>query len=249
MQDWKTLSKSAARERADRWTNLSLMDFHRLETEWSRREVQDCPTEYLALRDRIVEAYDQISSLRVQGVYAKEWRFAIRLYDILTEAGMTVRAASDDGVWRFLSMVVCPDIVYDRWKDPKQEERINIDRFYFKTRRIWLKILWWYVYLCWQGSIDETGWLISTFNADDISQLVERAGNGGYRVDLFRSVIRHYGKLPLQMRARDKRLLSRVLQLNIARSQVMEPDLVEGGVDAYVRELFAYFGYRTEGTK
>ena len=248
---WETLSKTASKERAEYWATLPSEGFEQLKGSWQNREVEGCPLQYLPLRNKLVQAYDavvaevnELSGSANAKIYQKEYRFAMQVYSVLNDEGMTVRTASDDGVWRFLSMIVCPDIVYDRWKSSSDPRLINADRFYLKTRRIWLKILWWYVYLCWQGSSEQTAGLIATNNADEISQLVERAGTGGYRVDLFREIIRYYDtNIPQKKRIEEKNLLSRVLKLNIARSQVIEPDLAAGGVPGYVEQLFKYFGY------
>ena len=248
---WETMSRNTAKELAEEWSGRPSEGFNQLVLAWDNREVDTCPISYLPLRQKLVEAYESVRAEAESGnssgstrVSQVVYRFALHVYRILNEEGMTVRTASDDGVWRFLSMAVCPDIIYDRWKDKSKPRLINADRFYLATRRIWLKILWWYVYLCWQGSEEKTAELISTNNANEISQLVERAGTGGYRVDLFREIIQYYDTTITQAkRIEEKNLLSRVLQLNIARSQIIEPDLVPGGVAEYVKQLFSYFGY------
>lgn len=248
---WETLSKTAAKERVEIWNNLPAEGFEHLALSWSRHEIDDCPFAYQGVRDKLVNAYKQIneevdndqSISSASRVYQKEYRFALVLFETLNAEGLTLRNASDDGVWRFLSMIVLPDIVYHRWKRP-DPRFINADRFYLGTRRIWFKVLWWYVYLCWQGSLDETAKLIATNNADEISQLVERAGTGGYRVELYRQIMFYYDtNISQKRRAEEKNLLSRILQLNIARSQIIEPDLVPGGTAAYVKQLFEYFGF------
>lgn len=248
---WETLSKTASKERAEHWTSLPAEGFLALRDAWSRHEIDDCPSTYYNLRTRLVEAYDSVceevanSETKSKNmIYQKEFRFALKVFSILNEEGMTVRTASDDGVWRFLSMIVFPDIVYDRWKKPNDSRYINADRFYLKTRRIWLKMLWWYIYLCWQGSLEKTAELIATNKADEISQLVERAGTGGYRVDLFREIIRYYDtNISAEKRTEEDNLLSRVLALNVVRNSIIDPDLVPGGVAVYVKQLFEYFGY------
>lgn len=248
---WDTLSKTAAANYVEGWTSLPTEGFDLLRNSWKNRTVEDCPLAYVSLREQLVAAYDEVNASVACSngsehtrLYQREYLYALRVFEILNSEGLSVRAASDDGVWRFLSMVVVPDIVYDRWKKPNDPRSINAKRFYLGTRRIWLKVLWWYVYLCWQGSTEATAKLISTNNADEISQLVERAGTGGYRVELFREIMRYYDtNLTPEQRISEKNLLSRVLQLNIARSQIIEPDLIPGGVSVYVKQLFEYFNY------
>lgn len=250
---WETLSKNAAALRAESWTNMPTEGFEQLIDMWSRHEIDEFPLSYSSLRKKLVEQYDSIKNYinndpilcsSTTKTYQLEYRYALQVYKILNEEGMTVRNASDDGVWRFLSIIVLPDIIYDRWKKPDSPKYINADRFYGATRRIWFKILWWYVYLCWQGTSEETEKLISGNNANEISQLVERAGTGGYRVELFREIMKYYDtKISRDNRIKEHNLLSRVLQLNIARCQIVEPDLVPNGIAGYVEGLFNYFGY------
>lgn len=65
--------------------------------------------------------------------YTFDLLFAIKLYEILgTNNNFCNRVASDDDVWRFLSIRVIPDIVHSRWG-------MNETR-YITSRRIWLKI-------------------------------------------------------------------------------------------------------------
>lgn len=249
---WESLSKRASEDRIDGWENLPEEGFWQMLAAWKQHEIDGCPDVYMGLREKLVSAYEEIKeqiehdpalNKSATKTYQLEYRYALRIYRILNEEGLTVRNASDDGVWRFLSIAVVPDIVYDRWKDEKKPQYFNPDRFYAGTRRIWLKILWWYVYLCWQGDYEQTEACIATNNANEISQLVERSGTGGYRVDLFRGIIGYYDSIPQSVRIKEKNLLSRVLQLNIARSQIIEPDLVPGGVSEYIKMLFAYFDY------
>lgn len=247
---WETLSKNAAQEKAEVWSNLPEEGFQSLLHSWKNHEVEDCPYQYLPLRDKLVNAYENAKATAKSenpahfSIYQEDYRFAMQVYAILNEEGLSNRTASDDGVWRFLTMVVVPDIIYERWNDENDPRKINADRFYFATRRIWLKVLWWFVYLCWQGSAIETQKMISTNNSNEISQLVERAGTGGYRVDLYREIMKYYDtKISQDDRTKEHNLLSRVLQLNIARSQIIEPDLVPGGISEYVKSLFEYFGY------
>ena len=51
------------------------------------------------------------------------------------------RVASSDGVWRYIQLCVVPEIIATRWGIE------NKDRFYKVSRRLYLKILWWNVYL------------------------------------------------------------------------------------------------------
>ena len=251
IKKWETLSKSTAREITDTWRKMPNEGFEALIDSWKARTVASCPITYMPLREKLVYAYDNLKSSDVlnnaasdKKTYQFEYRYALEVYDILNKEGMSVRTASDDDVWRFITVNVVPDLIYDRWQDKNNPRVINADRYYDGTRRIWLKVLWWYIYLCWQGDREMTDAVISTNNANEISQLVERVGVGGYRVELFRKIMLYYGtKIAEKTRKQENNLLSRVLHLNIAWSTIIDPDLVSGGVDVYIATLFSYFGY------
>ena len=197
---WEMLSKKSAINLAESWMNLPTEGFNDLVARWKNHQLEmTLPTEYVDLRQKLVNAYDEVKAgltdsaeLPKNLTYQFEYRFALRLHRIMNEEGLNNRTASDDNVWRYVSMIVCPDLIYDRWRNPGNPKDINADRFYDATRRIWLKVLWWYVYLCWQGTYEKTEELIASNTANEISQLVERVGIGGYRVDLCREIIKYY---------------------------------------------------------
>lgn len=200
-------------------------------------------SEYALLRENIVEAIEaarrESMTLKEKGEklldYDEDLRFALKLYNILgLNNNFTLRNATFNNFWIYLSVCVVPDVVWERWGN-------NEDRFYGKTRRIWLKILWWYIHLSWQGTREKTYEVLKYNTADDISQLVERVGRNGYRVELFREVIRYLGQI--QARGRKPEVLRKVMKLNTARSSVLEPALVSGGIKGYVKGLYSYFGY------
>ena len=85
-----------------------------------------------------------------------------------------------------------------------------------------------------------TARMLRNNSTDEIVQIVERSGTSGYRVEVYREIMRYYSN------NRDKygnEIFRRVMVLNTARSRVVEPELVNGGVRAYVKGLFrdAYY--------
>ncbi len=77
-------------------------------------------------------------------------------------------------------------------------------------------------------------------STDEILQLVDRCGRGGYRVDLYRALMSEYSLLdPIERRR--KQLFRRMMVLNTARVQVVEPGLVLGGEHRYILDLIEYF--------
>lgn len=168
--------------------------------------------------------------------YDYDLLFGIKMYESLSNKyKMSERLASQDGVWMFLSIELIPDIVYRRWKG------LNESRYYKESRRIWLKTLWWYIHLSWQGTIDSTYEILKDNNTDDLVQLVERSGSKGYRINLYREIMRNYSQIKESEKGRKNQLFRKVMKLNTARARVVEPALTNGGEKQYVKELFDYF--------
>ena len=131
-------------------------------------------------------------------------------------------------------MCVVTDLIEKRYgKD-------HPDRFWKKPKRLWLRVLWWYIYLSWQGSEEETIAVLKDNSTDEILQLVDRCGRGGYRVDLYREMMLKNSQLDPAER-RKKQLFRKMMVLNTARVQVMEPELTVGGNKGYVESLSEYF--------
>ena len=167
--------------------------------------------------------------------YQLDLQFGIKLYSTLNQKyGMNVRLAATEGIWRYLSVCVVPDLIEKRYgKD-------HPDRFWKKPKRLWLRVLWWYIYLSWQGSEEETIAVLKDNSTDEILQLVDRCGRGGYRVDLYREMMLKNSQLDPAER-RKKQLFRKMMVLNTARVQVMEPELTVGGNRGYVKSLSEYF--------
>lgn len=225
--EWKKLSKSEADNLMQCWEDIPTID---------------CSTEYDCVRSDLLEASRKtLEKLNIDNndikrhEYEFDLYFGIQLYEILSgKYGLSIRDASDDGCWRYLSNAAVPDIIFSRWGK-------NPGRFWKESRRIWLKTLWWYIFLSWQGSADNTLSVLKGNTTDEIVQLVERSGSYGYRVELYRQIIRYYGTLPDIKRKNNYRIFRRIMKLNTARLRVLEPALVQGGEKQYVKELFGYF--------
>lgn len=217
---WRTLSKSEAKLVMERWNGYGKVVVEEiLEYKDIRTSLKDCA-----------------SNLEVSlGQYEFDLNFAVKLYDVLTNRhGLDPRSASDDGIWRYLSIQIVPDIVEQRWG-------LHEGRFWKESRRIYLKTLWWYIYLSWQGDLDTTYKALQSNTTDEIMQLVERSGPSGYRVELCREIMGYYSQMDNQLKKRSSNLFRRVMKLNTARSKVIEPSLGLGGEQDYVKELFMYF--------
>lgn len=167
--------------------------------------------------------------------YAFDLHLGLVLYELLNnEYHFNERLAAQDEVWRFLSLEIFPDVVYERFG-------INDERFYKKTRRIWLKVIWWYIHLSWQGTVEQTYDILKDNSADEIIQLIDRSGSGGYRIAFTRELMRQHHSFD----RKSSKLFRRILKLNTARLNMIEPSLVEGGIEAYVADLYNYFKQET----
>lgn len=228
---WRTLTKDKARE---------IMDDYEIGNPPEQLDDDACQQ----LRDALLGAWQEAEQrLQERGITmkTKEWypmdmEFGLGLYRVFSQDPfrMTPRLAADTGVWRYIAVKIIPDLVTKRWPDPKSWEA----RIFSKPRRLFPKFLWWYIYLCWQGNEEDTRAVILYNNEDAILQLVDRAGTNGYRPELYRTIARLF----LWYHGDDDHveLFRRVMKLNTARLVTTEPELTEGGIPQYVKELFEY---------
>ncbi len=187
--------------------------------------------DYAQLRLDLKEIATSIIS--VDKEYAYDLSFGIPMYVLLNEKyGMKERQASIDGVWRYLSIDVIPDVVMQRWG--KRDAR-----FWKESRRIWLKALWWYVHLSWQGNPEDTENILKNNTTDIMVQLVERPGPQGYRVPVCRQLMKRLNEVPDERAKAD--LFRKVMVLNTTRLKVLEPSLLNLGEEEYVEQLYRYF--------
>lgn len=198
--------------------------------------------------NRKVRAEAEIeASERRNDNYYIDAHMGLALYEYLwNQKGFTLRTAANDGFWRYLSVKVVPDIVAQRWgKD-------NSDHFWSKPTRIWLRSIWWYVHLSWQGNYESTLKVLNTrhFTTDTILNFEERNGRKGTCVDAYRYIIYYYSQVPEQILKEFSRkksgksddLFRVVMKLNTAKMMVMEPALCLGGEKAYAKALFKDVG-------
>lgn len=186
------------------------------------------------LRKLIIEAREAFlaeGNKKVQS-YAYDLQIGLLLYRVLKEDyGFNERLAAQDEVWRYLSLEVCPDLVYERYG-------MNELRFYQGIRRIWLRSIWWYIHLSWQGTEEATFEILKGNSSDELLQLIDRAGNAGYRIELTRELMKQYSQHTM---SEESLLFRRVLKLNTTRLNMIEPSLIEGGTEKYVSDLYNYF--------
>lgn len=205
------------------------------------------------IRTDLVKQYKEIKA-QVNNIpssrklYNLDVEFGIFIYSYLTQDWFTLRIAENDDFWRFLSVKIIPDIVADRW-DVKQ-----IEHFYSRGTRIWLKSLWWYVFLSWQGNITDTKNLLlnNNMNTDTIQNLVERSGRHGVYVEVYRKIMKYYSLItPEKLKELEKSIketkirdtfFRNVMKLNTAKMMLVEPGLYENEETGYVKSLFEELG-------
>lgn len=225
--EWEKISKKYAEEYYDEMfedKEIPLIDYE---------------NKYQDLRILIKKAYkeslidigvNEENLMQYKNIYKFDCIFGIRLYHIFSDGKYEIREniASDDGIWRYIQMFVVPEIISSRWGIE------NRDRFYKISRRLYLKILWWYVYLAWNENLEETKRIImdDVNTSDTLAQLVERSGRDGYRIELYREIMKR--KVEEKINTQEFR---RLMVLNSARVKIINPYLVDGGISQYVNDL------------
>ena len=236
--EWKTITKKEAEKKFK---------------EYFKTNKNDIDEKFVELHDELCEAYkdakyqadkkNRDSSNPKKGKYYLDVYFGAKLYEVLDKYGFTIYEACDEGIWRYLSLFVIPEVVKDRWDE-------NIDRFYGKKIRIWLRFIWYCIYLAWDGSIEKTVTVLEPLNTDVVVQFIERNNGGqGYRRELSREIFKYFKRIHYNEIAEFNKIkkyininrdLSRdVAKLNKFRCVIVEPALYKGGVKGYVDDLFA----------
>ena len=254
------LSFNDAKDIVLAYDNMSDTEFADQVRHWANYDV---PSEnydlfYQETRSLLVQCFkDALSDNGNRINYNLDLRMGIKLYELMSPAkGFTTIQANDDDIWRYVSVKVMPDITFIRY--PNQPEDIDVlreyipdlsyaigvktekdsihikkKRFYSHTRRIWLKTLWWYIHLGWQGDSETTYTVLLNNGTNIISHFIERPGRG-YRPALFRYMLYAYSLLPEQ---KDSTFRA-AAKINLAKCVTTEPALTIGGELEYSKELF-----------
>lgn len=234
MLHYKKFTKSQAREFIEEIDNLSDAAYEDLLAQWSTFNVIGYDESYNELRKKVIDIY---CKYKEKGGYEVDVRIGLCLYGELSKKnGFTNVLANDDDIWRYLSCIVFPDITNLRYPPSKTDRneghRLNTKRFYLHTRRIWLKTLWWYIHLSWQGTENSTYKVLKDYGTDTISDFIERPGKG-YRLALYRSLMKEYSKVD----TKSANLFNRIQKQNLVNCRNVEPALTEGAELGYVKRL------------
>lgn len=210
------------------------------------------PPEYERIREDLIRLFQEFKQYQD---YQFDYRYALAIYRYFSSQNhhwFTLSLSADYDFWRYLSLVVVPDLVYQRHGTQKEY-------YYGKDVRIYLSTMWWYAHMSWQGSMEETEMTIENNTTDTILNLVERPGKKGVHLQVYRSIMKLYGLLgkierrvsisdsDSEMTSVNVTLFRRVMTLHTAKSQVINPDLYECGALGYARMLFSSVGVRIGG--
>ena len=146
--------------------------------------------EYKELRDAFVSKYLNYKNRYKMGIEL-DYQLSLWFYQFIkSRSWFSMRLASDENFWRYIAMVVVPDVIADRF--PGLDKR----HFYSKGTRIYPYTLFWYTYLSKQETIEKTEQLLASerFSTDTIVSLVERTGGNGTFVDLYREIMYYFSK-------------------------------------------------------
>lgn len=234
MIQYKKLTKAQAKEFVDEVDKLSEAAFADLLSQWASFSIEGFDGSYAELRKNVIDTYLHYKD---EGGYEIDIRVGICLYSELNaNSGFTTVLANDDDIWRYFTCKVFPDITNLRYPpsrtDRNEGHRLNTKRFYSHTRRIWLKTLWWYIHLSWQGTEASTYEVLEGFGTDTISDFIERPGKG-YRLPLYRAMMREYAKVE----NKSANLFNRIQKQNLVNCRNIEPALTEGGEEGYIQRL------------
>lgn len=220
--EYKALSKNEAMKQMEKWIDSE--------------KLPEISGDYVEMRKYLVEQYIKVKN-EYRDLYNIDLHFGIALYKYLCSMkDFTMRVATNDDFWRYVSLMVIPDIVSDRWG------KENKSHFFERTTRIWVRVLWWYIYMSWQGNIEVTQLMLEkkAFTTDEILNLVERVGRHGICIDVYRKIVKKYSHIPDAERIRhkegEKTLFRKLLIKNNAKYLVIDPMLY--GIDEYVQSIF-----------
>lgn len=245
----KALSRDEAKKIITEYDNYDDVAFDDLVQHWQKYDpVSEYDESYSEFREELVKVFcDTLMVTDGKMNYLLDLHVGLKLYKILPP-GKTFSnvQANDDDIWRYISVKVMPDITYLRYPDPETAVkeaggRLNHKRFYSHTRRIWLKSLWWYIHLSWQGSEDKTYRVLKDNKVDNINKLIETPGRG-YRLLLYRAMMAEYAKTG----PHSGKEFAAFTKMNNAKCVLVEPALTSGGEVGYAHRLFLELQERKE---
>ena len=246
---WKRMNNTEAKKIIDEIEKNNKETFGAIVEEWKRGKFSEVvDAEYRDIRESIFTVYSQYKD---KGGYEIDLRVGLALYELLLKAEYKLNPiyANDDDIWRYLSVKVFLDITYLR--EPSNDRfgvYFSHDRVYRHTKRIWIKQLWWWIHLAWQGDEESTYEVLKKYGSGRISQVLERAGKG-YRVEVTRILLKKMAERCPQGKVSQDDFRA-LMMLYYAKTFVVEPTLVDGGIDSFLDKILdeKMPGRNTNGT-
>lgn len=186
MVRFKTLSRDEAKRIISAFDNYDDVEFDDLVNHWEQYDpVSEYDESFVDFRNELLAAFREgLQETNGKMDYPVDLKVGLKIYSLLPIGkNFSIVQANNDDFWRYISVKVMPDITYLRYPNPEKAVkdaggRLNHKRFYAQTRRIWLKSLWWYVFLSWQGSELKTYNALKNNKTDNINKLIETPGRG-----------------------------------------------------------------------
>lgn len=209
------------------------------------RMLKKMPAEYSDLRNLMVKVLSDVAAKRQTGAiklpkdYALDLYLGLALHEYLSKNKFGVWEASDDNVWRYISVAVIPDVVHERLRGEYAKDAFSGVR----QSRFWLRNIWWYVHLSLacdaRGKPDykKTERILCANDTDILAGVVDHQGVG-FRVDFFRSMMAAFDdfcKSHVLALSREDTFRRLIKEYQI-RTAVVDPDLE--GHERFLAEMF-----------
>lgn len=234
--EWKRMSKREAL--------LRLRSYDR-DNSVPSSVLESVPKEYKDVRNTLCEVRGSVEKRRQEaGVkmprdYATDLFLGIALHKCLSRMDFGLWEAADDNVWRYIAVSVIPDIVHDRLGGEYAKDAFSGVR----SSRFWVRNIWWYVHLSLvvdgNGRPDylKTEQILSRNDTDILAGVVDHQGNG-FRVELFRAMMRTFDDFCKNSRLSDTRenVFRYLIKEYQIRTAVVDPDLE--GHRPFLDEIF-----------
>lgn len=228
--------------------NYANMNYQQVLDDWNGQDLCELDADYSLLRTDLIALWEDVKNEIQDGKkYLSDLKFGVKLKEYFdAKDWFNLRLAADIDFWRYLSVCVVPNLVYERWGDKAE------DHFWKKPQRIWLRSIWWFAYLGWKTDAADTYDLLKgdMFNTDIIQGTVERTGRKGTPIKVYKKILHTYAKLKVSTikdftsstEGKSDTLYRSIMRLNTAKIIVVEPELYEDGVKGYVNSLFKNLG-------
>jgi hypothetical protein len=210
-------------------------------TELNEEYFSKLDSEYTKIRNKIL-------SWCIERPITKDYEFdlflALKLHEFFSVENFpdfNEAIASNYGFWRYICLMVIPDVIIER-------HGLIKEYFYAKNVRLYISTLWWFIEMCFQGDYLKTYDCLKDKSTDYILQIVERPGRSGMFIDVSRLIIYYLSKLPedvVNKQYNKQTLLRRVVIQNTAKNTSYNM-VLEGKVKEYVIGLFRSCGVEVQ---